>query len=49
MKILAKGLIERDVSLRPFNTFGIDVDAALFARVRSVEDLQRGLADRSVF
>ena len=49
MKVLAKGLIERDVSLRPFNTFGIDVNAALFARVRSVEDLQRVLADRSVF
>ena len=48
MKVLAKGLIERDVSLRPFNTFGVDVSAALFARVRSVEDLQRVLADRSV-
>ena len=48
MKVFAKGLIERDVSLRPFNTFGVDVNAALFARVRSVEDLQRVLADRSV-
>jgi UDP-N-acetylmuramate dehydrogenase len=48
MKVLTKGLIERDVSLRPFNTFGVDVNAALFARVRSVEDLQRVLADRSV-
>src|SRR5918993_68105 len=48
MKVFAKGLIERDVSLRPFNTFGVDVNAALFARVRSVEDLQRALADRSV-
>jgi len=48
MKVVAKGLIERDVSLRPFNTFGVDVSAALFARVRSVEDLQRVLADRSV-
>jgi len=48
MKVLANGLIERDVSLRPFNTFGVDVSAALFARVRSVEDLQRVLADRRV-
>ena len=48
MKVFAKGLIERDVSLRPFNTFGVDVNAALFARVKSVEDLQRVLADRSV-
>jgi UDP-N-acetylmuramate dehydrogenase len=48
MKTLAKGLIERDISLRPFNTFGVDVSAAMFAWVRSVEDLQRVLADRSV-
>ena len=48
MKVLSNGLIERDVSLRSFNTFGVDVSAALFARVRSVEDLQRVMADRSV-
>ncbi len=48
MKVLADGLIERDVSLRPFNTFGIDANAALYARVRSLEDLQRVLADRRV-
>ena len=43
-----KGLIERDVSLRPFNTFGVDANAALFARVRSLEELQQVLADRRV-
>ena len=48
MKVLAKNLIERDVSLRPFNTFGVEANAALFARVRSLEDLQRVLADRRV-
>ncbi len=41
-------LIERDVSLRSFNTFGVDASAALFARVRSLEDLQLVLADRRV-
>ncbi len=48
MKVLSKGLVERDVSLRPFNTFGVDANAALFARVRSLEDLQQVLADRRV-
>ena len=48
MKAVAKSLIERDVSLRPFNTFGVDANAAMFARVRSLEDLQRVLADRRV-
>ena len=48
MKVLGNGLIERDVSLRSFNTFGVDASAALFARVRSLEELQRVLADRSV-
>lgn len=48
MKVLSQGLIERDVSLRSFNTFGVEANAALFARVRSLEDLQRVLADRRV-
>ena len=48
MTALAKGLIERDVSLRSFNTFGVEASAALFARVRSLEDLQRVLTDRRV-
>ena len=48
MKVLSQSLVERDVSLRPFNTFGIDANAALFARVRSLEELQQVLADRSV-
>ncbi len=48
MKVRSEGLIERDVSLRPFNTFGVDANAALFARVRSVEELQRVLDDRRV-
>ena len=48
MKVLVDSLIERDVSLRPFNTFGVDASAALYARIRSLEDLQRVLADRRV-
>ena len=48
MKVLSKGLLKRDVSLRAFNTFGVEASAALFARVRSLEDLQRVLEDRSV-
>ncbi len=46
MKALGKSLIERDVSLRSFNTFGVEASAALFARVRSVDDLQCVLTDR---
>ncbi len=48
MKVLAENLLARDVSLRPFNTFGVDANAALYARIRSLEDLQRVLADRRV-
>mgnify|MGYP001580233402 CR=1 FL=1 len=32
--------IERDVSLKPFNTFGIDVSAKYFCRIESAEQLQ---------
>ncbi|SHJ26761.1 UDP-N-acetylmuramate dehydrogenase [Hymenobacter daecheongensis DSM 21074] len=35
-------LLEHDVSLRPYNTFGLEVKARLFARFQSVEEL-RGL------
>ena len=48
MTALGKGLIERDVSLRSFNTFGVEASAALFARVRSLEDVERVLTDRRV-
>lgn len=48
MKVVADTLIERGVSLRPFNTFGVDASAALYARIRSLEDLQRVLADRRI-
>ena len=48
MKARANGLIERDVSLQPYNTFGVDASAALFARIRSLEDLQRVLSDSRV-
>ncbi|GAB2468372.1 UDP-N-acetylenolpyruvoylglucosamine reductase [Hymenobacter qilianensis] len=37
-------LLEHDVSLRPYNTFGIDVKARLFARFRSVDELRALLA-----
>ena len=36
--------LEHDVSLRPYNTFGLDVKAHLFARFRSVEELRALLA-----
>ena len=45
MGVLTKDLIQRNVSLRPFNTFGVDARAALFARIRSLEQLQQVLAD----
>jgi UDP-N-acetylmuramate dehydrogenase len=38
-------LIERDVSLAPYNTFGIDVRAAHLARIGRAEDLAELLAD----
>ena len=48
MKARTANLIQRNVSLRPFNTFGVDVSAALFARIRSLDDLQQVLTDRRV-
>ena len=48
MSLVRKGLIERNVSLRRFNTFGVESRAAWFARVRSLEDLQQVLADPRV-
>jgi UDP-N-acetylmuramate dehydrogenase len=48
MKARTANLIRRDVSLRPFNTFGVDANAALFARIRSLDDLQQVLTDRRV-
>jgi len=38
-------LIEHDKSLRPFNTFGVDVRASMFARIGSIEQLQQVLSD----
>ena len=48
MKVLADGLLERDVSLRSFNTFGVDANAAFYARIRSLADLHHVLADKRV-
>ncbi|MEP6608207.1 MAG: UDP-N-acetylmuramate dehydrogenase [Burkholderiaceae bacterium] len=48
MQARAARLIESNVSLRPFNTFGIDVKATMFARVRSLEQLQQVLSDPRV-
>lgn len=39
-------MIEKQVSLLPYNTFGIDVKAARFARFSSVESIQKLLAQR---
>ena len=47
-QVLRRDLIEREVSLRAFNTFGMEANARLFARVRSLEGLQRVLADGRV-
>lgn len=38
-------MIERNVSLRPYNTFGLNVQAKLLARVGSVPELQQVLED----
>lgn len=48
MGVLTEDLIQRNVSLRPFNTFGVEARAALFARIRSLEQLQQALADPRV-
>ena len=48
MEALTRNVIERDVSLRPFNTFGVDVRASMFARIRSLEQLQQVLSDPRV-
>ena len=47
-KVLKRDLIEREVSLRAFNTFGVEASARLFARVQSLEGLQLVLADGRV-
>lgn len=36
--------IQRDISLKPFNTFGIDVNAKYFCRVTSVDELKELLS-----
>jgi UDP-N-acetylmuramate dehydrogenase len=38
-------LLQTDVSLKPFNTFGVDARARLFARVHRAEELSRVLED----
>src|SRR5215203_3767537 len=48
MEARTQSPIERDISLQPFNTFGVDVNASLFARVRSLEQLQQVLSDPRV-
>lgn len=48
MDVRTEELIEHDVSLKPFNTFGVDARADLFARVRSLDQLQSVLADSRV-
>ncbi len=40
-------MIQRNYSLRPFNTFGIDVPAAAFASFASLEELQAVLAENA--
>lgn len=45
MQVLRRQLIERHVSLRAFNTFGVEAYARWFARISSLDDLQHVLAD----
>ena len=33
-------MIEHNISLKPFNTFGIEANAAVFSRFRSVDELK---------
>ena len=40
-------MIQRNVSLREFNTFGIDVKATAFARFHSVDELKQLLSDNN--
>ncbi len=41
-------MLQQDVSLKPFNTFGVEARARWFARVTSVEQLGAVLADARV-
>lgn len=41
-------LIEKDKSLQPFNTFGIDVKARLFAVFQTIDDLVELLSDEAL-
>ena len=36
-------MIQENISLKPYNTFGVDVSARYFAEVNSVEDLKETL------
>ncbi|MFC2175495.1 UDP-N-acetylmuramate dehydrogenase [Bacteroidota bacterium] len=41
-------MIEKNVSLKPFNTFGLDVSAKMLARVLNLQSLQEVLADTTL-
>src|SRR5689334_19029569 len=41
---LSPMIIQENVSLKPYNTFGIDAKARYFTEVRSISDLQQLLA-----
>jgi UDP-N-acetylmuramate dehydrogenase len=45
---MASQQLQTDVSLKQFNTFGVDARARFFARVRSIEQLSSVLADPRV-
>lgn len=40
-------MIEKNINLKPYNTFGIDVNAAFFGRFSSVEELKTILTENS--
>ena len=39
-------MIQQNVSLKPYNTFGINVNAEAFASVKTLEDLKTTLKNR---
>jgi UDP-N-acetylmuramate dehydrogenase len=41
-------LLQRGVSLKPYNTFGVDARAEWFARIRTIDELESVLADERV-
>ena len=48
VRLYSPKMIEKNVSLKPYNTFGLDAKAKLMARINSVSALQEVLADATL-